>query len=246
MKTTFSVSSKAAASTRSLLAMYLRGFDISGFLECESSFAGGLRERLHAAVVHEPAAVEDDVANAFALVWLGWPDLANVGGRLADLLSVDAFDGDLGGAFDLELDARWGRHIHRMRITNRQHEVSALHLCSIADALELQCLAEAGGDAGDHICDQRAGEAMHRTVSGLLTGAGNNDLSVLLLDPHFAIELAAQFALGSLNDDVHAVDADLHPGRDGDRHFPYSRHRFTTRSKVLRRPRRGGGLPYPS
>jgi len=43
-------------------------------------------------------------------------------------------------------------------VTNRQHEVSALHLCSIADALELQCLAEAGGDAGDHICDQRAGE----------------------------------------------------------------------------------------
>ena len=67
--------------------MYLRGFDISGFLECESSFAGGLRERLHAAVVHEPAAVEDDEANAFFLRSFG-QRLADQPGNFALLFAI--------------------------------------------------------------------------------------------------------------------------------------------------------------
>src|SRR5207237_2038782 len=116
-------------------------------------------------------------------------------------------------------------------------------LRTIADALELERLAEPRRDTGDHIRDQRAGEAVHRPVAGLLAGAGNDDLAVLLFYPHFRIELAAQFALGSFDGDARALDADLDSRRYGDRHFTYSRHWFTTRSRVLRHPRRGGGLP---
>src|SRR5438105_1171215 len=95
MKTTFSVSSRSAASTRSLLAMYLRGFDISGSLECESGFAGGLRERFDATVIFEAATIEDDGGDALFFCFPG-QRLTDKPGDFALLLLAIASRLDIG------------------------------------------------------------------------------------------------------------------------------------------------------
>src|SRR5438093_7585979 len=112
-----------------------------------------------------------------------------------------------------------------MREADRQDKFSALHLRSIADTLQLQLFAEPGSNSRDHIGDERAGQAVHRPMAGLLAGAGDDNLTVLLLDAHFGIEVAAQLAFRALNKDLRAVNANLDSGRDGDWILSDSRHR---------------------
>src|SRR3954469_23264455 len=87
------------------------------------------------------------VADALALVGLRRPLLADDGGDLADLLLVVALDDHARGLGHLELDALRRLDRHGMRVAQGQLEVAALELRPIADALDLQRLGEAGGDA---------------------------------------------------------------------------------------------------
>ena len=54
--------------------------------------------------------------------------------------------------------------LDRVRVAEREHELVALELGAVADALDLEPLLEAVGDALDHVRDQAAGEAVQRAV----------------------------------------------------------------------------------
>src|SRR2546423_5079187 len=98
------------------------------------------------------------VADAFALVGLRLADLADVGGRLADLLLVDAGDHEPGGRLDGELDAGRRRHHDRVAEAERELEVLAAGLHTVAGPDDLEGLAVAVGHALHHVGHQRAGE----------------------------------------------------------------------------------------
>ena len=93
-----------------------------------------------------------------------------------------------------------GAHDHRVRKAERQLQVRALELSAVADALDFERLGEAGGDAGDHVVQQRTREAVQGALLTFVVGAGDRDGAV------FAVELrwsggncAGEFALGALH-----------------------------------------------
>ena len=104
------------------------------------------------------------VADALALVGLRRAALADVRGDLADQLLVDPADDDLGRLRDLELDPLRRLDRDRMRVAERHLQVLALELGAVADALDLELLLEAVGDALDHVRDQAAGEPVQGAV----------------------------------------------------------------------------------
>src|SRR5439155_4081362 len=74
------------------------------------------------------------VADALALVRLRLAPLADVGGHLADELLVRPAHRQPRGCLDDELDpCRW-HHLDRMRVAERQDELLALQLRTVADA----------------------------------------------------------------------------------------------------------------
>src|SRR5579863_2361146 len=107
----------------------------------------------------------DDFAGIFdalALVRLGRAERADLGGNLADALAVGA------AHRDHRRPLAGDPHILRDRIgdvvavAQLQVQDVALHRGAIADAVDLEVAGEAGGDAGHHVVDQRAGRAPHR------------------------------------------------------------------------------------
>src|SRR3954469_15618181 len=94
------------------------------------------------------------VADALALVGLRRALLADDRGDLADDLLGVALDDDARRDRHLELDALRRLDRHRMRVAQGQLEVAALERRAVADALDLQRLGEASGDALDHVRDE--------------------------------------------------------------------------------------------
>ena len=124
------------------------------------------------------------VADALALVGLGRAALADVRGDLADELLVDAAHDDFGRLRDLELDALGRLDRDRVRVAERHLQALAFQRRPVADALDLQFLLEAVGDALDHVRDQAAGEAVKGAMLASIGGAGDGDRAVRLLDLH--------------------------------------------------------------
>ena len=76
------------------------------------------------------------------------------------------------GVGHLERDALGRLHDHRVAEAERQAQRRrALRLGAIADADDLELLGEAVGDTDDHVADERAGEAVQRTVLPLVVRA---------------------------------------------------------------------------
>src|SRR6185312_5809895 len=73
------------------------------------------------------------VADALALVRLGWPPLADLGGGLADALLGDPAHNDLRRLRHLELDAVGCLHVDRMAEAQLHLEILALHRRAVAD-----------------------------------------------------------------------------------------------------------------
>src|SRR3954470_17188746 len=90
------------------------------------------------------------VTDAVALVGLRRPLLADDRRDLADNLLVVALDDDARRDRHFELDAVRRLDRHRVRVAQGQLEVAALEQGTLADALDLQRLGEARGDAFDH------------------------------------------------------------------------------------------------
>src|SRR4051812_29608416 len=164
------------------------------------------------------------VADALALVRLGRAHLADPRGDLADGLLGVALDDDLGRRRDLELDPLGRRHRHRVRVADLKLDVAALQDRAVADALDLEALLEALGHAGDHVRDQRAGEAVERAVVAAVGRARDDELAVLLLDRDVArLALLERPARAGDAHDL-GLDRDLDAGGDGDGLLTDSRH----------------------
>ena len=123
------------------------------------------------------ATYSPQVAHALALVGLGLADRPDVGGDLADHLLVDALHHDAGRRRHLEGDAVGGVDLHRVAEAERQLEASLpWQRGAVADADDLELLAEAVGDADDHVVDQRADQAVQGPVLALVVGPLDEEL----------------------------------------------------------------------
>ncbi|MPN45822.1 hypothetical protein SDC9_193394 [bioreactor metagenome] len=93
-----------------------------------------------------------------------------------------------------------------------------------ADAGDVEVLAEALGDADDHVVDQRTGQAMEGAVLLLVGRAGDGDGRAFNADRDVGVDRLGERGLAALHRDDLAVDLDFDAGRDGDRHLAYSGH----------------------
>ena len=81
------------------------------------------------------------VLDALGLVRVGLAQLADVGRNLADLLLVDALDGELRRVLDLEGDALGGLDQDRVAVAQRELQVGALRQDAVTDTADLELLA---------------------------------------------------------------------------------------------------------
>ena len=113
---------------------------------------------------------------------------ADLRGGLADELLVDAADDHLGRLRDLELDPVGGLQLIGWENPSDSSSALPCALRAVADALDLQSLLEAVGDALDHVRDQAAGQAVQGAVLAAIGRAGDGQDAVVDLDLHVAVE----------------------------------------------------------
>ena len=163
----------------------------------------------------------------------GLRTLRTLGGELADGLLVGAGHVDLVDAFELHRHVRRGSPRVTVGVADRQHEVLALLLGLVADALDFQRLLVAVGHAFDHVRQQRAGQAVQRLALLLVVGAGDDQVAVLRwLDLDQRVHVQLELALGALDGDVLVLDRDLRLA-DGDGFFSDSAHDFTSSADMV-------------
>ena len=95
---------------------------------------------------------------------------------------------------------------------------------AVADADDLELLHEAFRDAGDHVGDQRALEAVQRTVAARVVDALDEQPVVVARHGDAADERVVELALRALHGDAAAVDRDVDAARDRDRLLSDARH----------------------
>src|SRR5580765_7545476 len=100
------------------------------------------------------------VADPLALVDVGGPERADLGGDLADLLAVDPADGQLRLLIDRDLDPVRDREVDRVRVPEGEAHGLSRGLSAVADPLDLEVLTEALRHAGDRVRQERAREAV--------------------------------------------------------------------------------------
>ena len=97
------------------------------------------------------------------------------------------------GRGHLEGDAVGGVDLDRVAEAERELELGrALGGGAVADADDLEVLAEAVGHADDHVVDERADEAVHGPVLALVVGALDEELVALLADGDLAGDVDAR------------------------------------------------------
>ena len=92
------------------------------------------------------------IMHTLALVRFWRANLANIRSNLADLFLIPPQNFDLAGfGIDFKRDAvgRW--NLHRMGITDIQHQVFTTHVGAIAHAIHFQHPGKAGTHTGYHI-----------------------------------------------------------------------------------------------
>ena len=95
---------------------------------------------------------------------------------------------------------------------------------AVADADDLQLLAELLVHAHDHVVDERPHQAVHGPVLPLVVGALHQQLLTLLADGDGAGDVALEGALGALHGDVGARDRDVDAAGHRDGALADSRH----------------------
>ena len=168
------------------------------------------------------------------MVRLRFAHSADGSGDVADLLLVDAADLDGGLVRGGERDVLLRLEDHRMAVADGDVQSGTLGLGAIAGANQVQGLGEAGGDAGDHVSDQGAIQAVERTVLLLIVRAGHQDGVALLLHGDVLVDLLGQRALRALHgDDIVIGNGNRNAGRDGDRSSSDTRHNSFLRFSVV-------------
>src|SRR3546814_468209 len=164
------------------------------------------------------------VLHAVALVGRGRTVAADLRRHLADLLAIGAGDGDGGRLLALDGDAFRDRIGDVVAEAELQVQGAALHRRTIADAVDLQLLLEAFGDARHHVLNARAGRAPHGARLLAVIGRLHPDLAVGLADLHVPGRPEIQAAQLALRRDQAALDGDLDAGRHIDGVFSNTRH----------------------
>ena len=100
-----------------------------------------------------------------------------------------------------------------MRVADGELEVLALQLRAVADALDLQALLVAVGDALDHVRDERPGEPVQRAVFAAVGRARDEQLLAVLGDLDVAVDPLGEFAFGAVHANRLGLDRDGHAGR---------------------------------
>src|SRR5450631_3489004 len=118
------------------------------------------------------------VANALALVGVGFTQLANVRGDLANELFVNALDREAGGVLDDEGDAFGRLDGDRMAVAKGELEVAPLDGHPVTGAVDLQLLLIALGDTEHHVVDKGTGQAVQRARLPLVVGSLDLDGSL--------------------------------------------------------------------
>src|SRR5262245_5988414 len=159
------------------------------------------------------------VPDALALVWLGRPEVANLGRHLADLLLVDAGHHDLGRPRCRDRDAFRDRIDDLVAVAERQLQVLALHGGAIADAGDLEPPLEAPGHAGYHVGEQRPRHAPHGAGALGVAARVDLDLAAFHLDRDVVVHHELQGPLRALHADGLPRHVGGDAGRDRDRFF---------------------------
>src|SRR5712671_4812353 len=181
------------------------------------------------------------VFDALALVGLGPAETADLGRDLADLLTVDPGDDDLGRLRRRDRDAGRDRIDHVMAVAERDLQILALHRRAIADAGDLELPLAALGDAGDQVGDQRARGAPHRARALGLVARVDLDAALVHLGGDFLGQHEFEGAFRPLHLHGLALDARRHAAGDRDRLLADTRH---VGSLCLRTPCTGFRRPH--
>ncbi len=164
------------------------------------------------------------ILDALALVRLGLAEGTDLGGDVADLLSVDAGHHDLGRLRHLDRDPFRDRIDDVVAVAELDLQVLALQGGTVADAVDLELALEAFGDPHHHVGEQRAIGAPHRAGALGLDARVDLDLALVDLGLDIAVQYDRQRALGAFHLDRlpfhHGGDA----GRDGHGFLSDTRH----------------------
>jgi hypothetical protein len=127
---------------------------------------------------------------------------------------------------DFDLDGLGFCNLNRVREAQGQDQLAALLCAAVANALDLQVLAETFGNTDNHVVDVGAGQAMEATCLLLVIGAGNQNLIALDLNGHQGMEFGMQGTLGALHGDgvIGLVDLHFHARGNDDGFSSNSRH----------------------
>src|SRR5439155_17342081 len=162
------------------------------------------------------------IHDALALVWLRPAIAADLGCHLADALLVGTGDQDRGRLFAFDLDISWNWIVDVMAVSELQHQGLTLHGGTIADAADVEGLAIALGDAGQHVAHQIAGRAPH---DARLLGRApllHPNLIILELHLNLAGDRHRQFAQLALGLEQAGRDRNIHAARHVDGVLAYS------------------------
>src|SRR5215469_1722611 len=163
----------------------------------------GLRRAGLSYLFLEPLA---DDANALLFVRIRRAQRANIRRHLADQSLVRAAHGHARLLLHRDLNPLRDRKLNRMRITQREYDVLALHFRAIADADDIQFPLEPLGDTLDRICNKGACKPVQSPLR--LAFARRNQVTVLLLELDPARHRNMHLPFGALH--VNRTVAQLH------------------------------------
>src|SRR3954464_3732600 len=156
------------------------------------------------------------VPDALALVRLGLAGGAHAGRDLPDELLVDAHHGEAQRGLDLEADPGRRVDLDRVAVAEREDELVARLLRTVADTHDLEALAVPVGDADDHVVDERPGQAVEALVELVLRRPRREQRVAVTLDLDARRQLPGERPSRALHRDDAAVERDVDARGDGD------------------------------
>src|SRR5215469_138107 len=145
-----------------------------------SVLSRGLRRAGFSGLFLEPLA---NNANALLLVRVRRAQRTNISSHLADQSLVRAAHGHARLLLHRDLNPLRDRKLNRMRITQREYDVLALHFRAIADADDIQFPLEPLGDTLDRICNKGARKPVQSPLRFVFPRRDQMPVLLLELDP---------------------------------------------------------------
>src|SRR6266508_390282 len=178
------------------------------------------------------------VLDALRLVCVRHAQPSDARRHLAHELLIGARDLQLLRRLERERDARGRIDLDRVREPERELQLLPREHSAVSGAADLEVTSVSGGDAGDHVLEKGASQAVQGTRRLRVVLALHDQRPVLARDGHIRVEGAHELALRPLH--AHGVAVDLHV--DALRHG----NGEATDATHITRCRRGLPRPTPS